>query len=45
MDEILGTEKGIEGLAKFLDASGAFRKTGRVGKMAEELIIEEAQRE
>ncbi|KAE9391449.1 hypothetical protein BT96DRAFT_864924, partial [Gymnopus androsaceus JB14] len=28
LDEILGTEEGIEGLAKFLELTGAFRKTG-----------------
>ena len=29
MPEILGTEKGIEALAEFLEKSGAFTKTGR----------------
>ncbi|KAJ7727811.1 hypothetical protein DFH07DRAFT_697884, partial [Mycena maculata] len=35
LPEILGTKKGIEALAKFLDKSGAFTKTGKQRRQQE----------
>jgi hypothetical protein len=41
LPEILGTEKGLQALAKFLEASGAFTKTGQPRRETQPLALED----
>ncbi|KAF8215362.1 hypothetical protein K438DRAFT_1801119 [Mycena galopus ATCC 62051] len=43
LPEILGTEKGLQALAKFLEASGAFMKTGRPRRETEPLAQDDKE--